>query len=277
VSPSSRAIRLVALDLDGTLMDDSMVIKSDRVRRAISAAQEHGVVVALATGRMFDFAVPYARDLGITAPLICYQGGLIQSLDSGFPLYRATMEPALVREVLEWQAQRGYHFVLYADDDVFLDEQRHPETFYRHMLGERLVWVDDFIPVIEQHAPVKFLVFVEPHEANQVKTEMQQRFDGRIELTQSHVLIVEGNPLGVSKGDALRRLAKHLDIPQTQVMAVGDQDNDIAMITWAGLGVAMGNGSPAVKAVADWVAPSVAEDGAAVAIERFVLDALSSR
>jgi Cof subfamily protein (haloacid dehalogenase superfamily) len=277
VSSSSRAVRLLALDLDGTLMDDSMVIKSDRVRRAISAAQERGVVVTLATGRMFDFAVPYAHDLGITAPLICYQGGLIQSLDSDVPLYRATMEPALVREVLEWQAQRGYHFVLYADDDVFLDEQRHPETFYRHMLGERLVWVDDFISVIEQHAPVKFLIFVEPHEANQVGADMRQRFDGRIELTQSHALIVEGNPLGVSKGDALRRLAAHLDIPQAQVMAVGDQDNDTAMIAWAGLGVAMGNGSPAVKAIADWVAPSVAEDGAAVAIERFVLGALTSR
>jgi hypothetical protein len=81
----------------------------------------------------------------------------------------------------------------------------------------------------------------------------------------------------VSKGDALRRLAAHLDIPQAQVMAVGDQDNDTAMIAWAGLGVAMGNGSPAVKAIADWVAPSVAEDGAAVAIERFVLGALTSR
>jgi len=264
-------IRLLALDLDGTLMDDDMVIKSPRVRQAVAAAQERGVVVTLATGRMFDFVLPFAQDLGITAPLICCQGGLIQPPDSDAPLYRATMEPALMREVLEWQAQRGWHFVLYADDDVFLDERRYPDTFYYDMLGERLVWVDDLFSVLERRKPVKFLVFIEPHEANRVETELRQRFGGLMELTRSHALIVEGNPLGVSKGDALRRLAAHLGIPQAQVMAVGDQDNDASMIAWAGLGVAMGNGSPAVKATADWIAPPLAEDGAAVAIERFVL------
>ena len=274
MSPSSRVIRLLALDLDGTLMDDDMVIRSDRVRQTIAAALERGVVVTLATGRMYDFAVPFARELGITAPLICYQGGLIQSPDSSVPLYRATMESSLVREVLAWQAQRGYHFVLYAGNDVFLDERRYPETFYRHMLGERLVWVDDLSSVIEQHAPVKFLVFIEPHEANHVEAELRHRFDGLMELTRSHAMIIEGNPLGVSKGDALRRLAAHLDVPQAEVMAVGDQDNDASMITWAGVGVAMGNGSPAVKSAADWIAPPLSEDGAAVAIERFILNAL---
>jgi len=265
-------IRLLALDLDGTLIDDDMVIRS-RVRRAIIAAQKRRVTVTLATGRMFDFTLPFARDLGITAPLICYQGGLIQALDSDVPLYRATMEPALMREVLRWQAQRGWHVVLYADDDVFLDERRYPETFYHDMLGERLVWVDDLHTVLKRHKPVKFIIFIEPHEADHVEIELRQEFGGRMELTRSHALIVEGNPLGVSKGDALRRLAVHLDVTQAQVMAIGDQDNDTSMIAWAGLGVAMGDGSPAVKAIADWIAPPLAEDGAAVAIERFVLDA----
>jgi Cof subfamily protein (haloacid dehalogenase superfamily) len=264
-------IRLLALDLDGTLMDDRMVIKSDRIRRAIAAAQERDVVVTLATGRMFDYALPFARDLGITAPLICYQGGLIQAPDADRPIYRATMGPALIHEVLKWQTEQGWQFVLYADDGVFLDERRYPDAFYHDMLGERLMWVDDFSTVLKQREPIKFLVFVEPHEAEGVLAKLRQKFAGQMELTRSHARIVEGNPLGVSKGDALRRLAAHLDIPQAAVMAVGDQDNDIPMIAWAGLGVAMGNGSPAIKAVADWVAPPVTEDGAAVAIERFVL------
>jgi HAD superfamily hydrolase (TIGR01484 family) len=140
------------------------------------------------------------------------------------------------------------------------------------MLGERLAWVDDLSSVLEQHAPVKFVVFVEPHEAGHIETELRQRFGGRMEVIRSHAMIVEGNPPGVSKGDALRRLAAHLDIPQAQVMAVGDQDNDASMLAWAGIGVAMGNGSLVVKAVAGWIAPPLAEDGAAVAIERFVLD-----
>jgi hypothetical protein len=100
---------------------------------------------------------------------------------------------------------------------------------------------------------------------------MRQRFESRMEIVRSHAKFVEGNPLGVSKGDALGRLADHLRIPQKQVMAIGDQGNDVSMIAWAGVGVAMGNGSRAAKAVADWIAPPFSENGAAVAIERFIL------
>jgi Cof subfamily protein (haloacid dehalogenase superfamily) len=265
-------IQLVALDLDGTLIDDVKGKSSARVHQAISAAQACGAVVTLATGRMFDFALPYARDLNITAPLICYQGGLIRSPDSDVPLYRATMDPALVREVLEWRDRHDWHLILYADDRVFLDDRRHPQNFYYEMLGDRLVWLEDVSSALEKHKPIKFLVFVEPHETNHVEAELRQLFGTRMEVTRSHAQIVEGSGAGVSKGDALRRLAAHLGVPQAHVMAVGDQDNDASMIAWAGVGVAMGNGSPATKAVADWVAPPVTEDGAAVAIERFVLN-----
>jgi len=161
--------------------------------------------------------------------------------------------------------------VLYADDAVFFDEWRYPEEFYRDMLGKRLIVVDDLAAVLEEHKPVKFIIFVEPREAEAVLEDLRQRFGTQMELTRSHAQIVEGNPLGVSKGDGLRRLTEHLDIPQAEVMAIGDQDNDAPMVAWAGLGVAMGNASPATKAVADWIAPPVTEDGAAVAIERFVL------
>lgn len=269
-------IRLLALDLDGTLMDDDMVIKSTRVRRAIAAAQERAVVT-LATGRMFDYTLPFARELEITAPLICYQGGLIQAPDSDDPLYRATMDPTLVQEVLEWRDERGRHVILYAGDDVFLDERRYSEVFYRNMLGDRLVWVDDLRSVLKHHKPMKFIIFVDPQEAEQVEMELRRRFEGEMELTRSHMRIVEGNPLGVSKGDALRRLAAHLDIPQAQVMAIGDQDNDASMVAWAGVGVAMGNGSAATKDVADWIAPPVEEDGATVAIRRFVFNEKEQR
>jgi Cof subfamily protein (haloacid dehalogenase superfamily) len=272
VNRGSHDIQLLATDLDGTLMDDRMVITSHRLRRAIAATQERGVVVTLATGRMLDYTLPFARDLGLTAPLICYQGGLIQSPDTETPLYRATMDPALVRKALDFRARRGWHFVLYAGDSVFLDERRHPDSFYHQMLGEKLVWVDDLETVLERHQPVKFLVFVEPREAEVVLDKLRERFGGQMELTQSHARIVEGNPLGVSKGNALRWLADHLGIPQPAVMAIGDQDNDASMVAWAGLGVAMGNGSPAVKAIADWIAPPVMENGAATAIERFILN-----
>jgi Cof subfamily protein (haloacid dehalogenase superfamily) len=264
-------IQLLALDLDGTLISDDLVI-SPRVQRAIAAAQKLGVTVTLATGRMFDAAVVHARNLSITAPLICYQGGLIQAAESDAPLYHATMEPTLMREALEWQSRRGWHVVLYADSEVFVAEQQYPKSFYRALVGEQVNWVNDLPSVLEKHEPVKFILVAEPPEADQIEVEVRERFGGRMEVVRSHAMFVEGNPLGVSKGDALRRLAAHLEIPQEQVMVIGDQGNDANMIAWAGVGVAMGNGSPEVKAVADWVAPPLTEDGAAVAIERFVLE-----
>jgi Cof subfamily protein (haloacid dehalogenase superfamily) len=265
-------ISLLALDLDGTLMGDDMVIRSDRVLRAIEAAQARGVLVTLATGRMFDHALPYARELGITAPLICYQGGVIRDVEGAVPFYRVTMAPELVREVLAWRAERGYELALYAGEGVFIDERRRPESVYHQMLGSRLVWVDDLATVAADHDPLKFVVFVAPGQTGATADDLRRRFGERVVIARSHEIIVEGNPPGVSKGGALAWLAAHLGVSQAQVMAIGDQDNDVSMIDWAGIGVAMGNASAATKAVADWVAPSVADDGAAVAIERFILD-----
>ncbi|MGD9030858.1 MAG: Cof-type HAD-IIB family hydrolase [Anaerolineae bacterium] len=263
-------IRLLALDLDGTLIDETMAIPG-RVHQAVARAQEHGVTVTLATGRMLDATVPFARDLRIEAPLICYQGGLIQALDAEEPLYRATMDPGLVRDVLAWHAEQGWHLVLYADDAVFIAERRYPESFYRDLLGQNLQWSDDLFSVLDHHKPDKFIFITEPKQADLIEAATRQRFEGRLEIVRSHARIVEGNPLGVSKGDALRRLGDHLGIPQEQVMAIGDQGNDVSMIAWAGLGVAMGNGSQVAKAAADWIAPPFSENGAAVAIERFIL------
>lgn len=264
-------IRLLALDLDGTLIGADLHI-SPRVRRAIAAAQERGVVATLATGRMFESTLPFARTLSITAPLICYQGGLIQAPDARSPLYRAMLDRALAREALELHAQHGWRAALYADNQVFIAERQRPDRFYQDYLGERLNWGADLDATLAQRTPDKVLFIAEPDEADIIEETLRQRFDGRAEVTRSHARFVEVNPPGVSKGDALRRLANHLDIPQTQVMAIGDQGNDIAMIAWAGIGVAMGNASADVQAVADWVAPPLEDDGAAIAIERFILN-----
>jgi Cof subfamily protein (haloacid dehalogenase superfamily) len=263
-------IELLALDVDGTLIDETMII-DDRVRQAVTQAQERGVTVTLATGRMLEATLPFALDLEIDAPLICYQGGLIQAPGAEEPLYRAMMDPGVVREVLAWHAEHGWHIVLYADDALFIGEQRYPESFYRDLLGENLYWADDLATVLDHHRPVKFLFIAQPTQADRIEAAMRQRFEGQMEIVRSHANFVEGNPLGVSKGDALRRLADHLGIPREQVMAIGDQGNDVAMIAWAGVGVAMGNGAPAAKAVADWIAPSLSANGAAVAIEHFIL------
>ena len=263
-------IELLALDLDGTLIDASMNIR-DRVYDAVIRVQEQGVTTTLATGRMLEATVPFARELGIEAPLICYQGALIQAAHADRPLHRSRMDGELVQEALAWGIEQGWHAVLYADNALFIAEKRYPESYYRDLLGANIQWVDDLLGVLQHYEPVKFLFVAEPREADRIEAAMRQRFQGRMEIVRSHGSFVEGNPLGVSKGRALRKLADHLDVAQARVMAIGDQGNDVSMLEWAGVGVAMGDGSPSARAAADWIAPSFADDGAAVAIERFIL------
>ncbi|NLE44488.1 MAG: HAD family phosphatase [Chloroflexi bacterium] len=264
-------IDLVALDLDGTLIGDDLVV-SPRVRRAIQAVQDRDVTVTLATGRMHAFAVPFAHELHLTAPLISYQGALICPADSDAPLYRVTMSRDLMREALDWQIERGWQVVLFANGAAYVADRRRPQEFYRELVGEHSIWVDDLRDVLVDYDPMKFIVFVKPDTGAQIEAELRDRFGDRIAVTRSHALIVEGNPLNVSKGDALRWLAGYLGVHQSAVMAIGDQDNDAPMLSWAGLGVAMGNGSAATRDVADWVAPALDDDGVAVALERFVLN-----
>jgi Cof subfamily protein (haloacid dehalogenase superfamily) len=263
-------IRLVALDMDGTLMGDGLSI-SPRVRRAIAAAQGQGVIVTIATGRMLEVAKPFARELAITAPLICYQGGLVQAPAAKDPLFIAPMDAALVREILAWASPQGWHAVLYTQSEAYAARGVHPPVFREILSQERIAWIDSLAAVAHQQQPVKLIFIDEPQVADMIESQTRRRFEGRMTVVRSHHWVVECSPLGVSKGAGLRRLAEHLSIAQSQTLAIGDQDNDIPMVAWAGVGVAMGDGSPAVRAAADWVAPTLAEDGAAAAIERFVL------
>jgi Cof subfamily protein (haloacid dehalogenase superfamily) len=264
--------RLLACDLDGTLMGDDTAI-SPRMHQALAAAQARSVLVTLATGRGFFETLAYARPLNITIPIICFQGGLIKHPLTGEILHRATMERELVRRVIKLAHARDWHLLVYTDDAVFLEGYRHERSFYADFLGLNIHRVDDLTAVISEDGeePVKLLFVAEKATSDCIQSEISARFGRQMQIVRSHTFFVEGNPLGVNKGDALRRLSEHLGVPKSQVMAIGDQGNDAPMLTWAGLGVAMANGSDAAQAAADWVAPSVMADGAAVAIERFLL------
>jgi Cof subfamily protein (haloacid dehalogenase superfamily) len=262
--------RLLALDLDGTLIGDNETF-SPRVRRAVAAAQARGARVTIATGRSPVSTRPFARDLGIVEPLICYQGGQIVQPD-GQVLHRVALRRDLAAQVLALAQERGWHVVLYVDGLVYATELRFPIKFYEAMINPGTQLVSDLSLLLDRDPDKVLLVVDEPAQAEPIYAELQRRFCDRMEIVRSHALFVEANPPGVDKGAGLAWLADHLAVPQAQVMAVGDQDNDAPMVAWAGLGVAMGNASSACKAAADWTAPPLSEDGAAVAIERFVLN-----
>ncbi len=261
-------VRLIALDLDGTLIDHEQKF-SPRVLRTIAQAQEQGIAVTLATGRSPLATRRFAEALHISAPLICYQGGLIAESD-GRVLHRIALDHNLAAKVIALAQSRGWHMTLFQDGRMYLTEFRYSDEFYKSLLHPAAERVPDLYTLLD-HDPDKVLIVAEGN-GDEIYAEMHAQFDDQMQIVRSHELFIEANPPGVDKGCGLAWLAAHLGVPQSKVMAVGDQDNDAPMVAWAGLGVAMGNGSAPCKAAADWIAPPISDDGAAVAIERFVLN-----
>ncbi len=262
-------IQLVAFDLDGTLMGADLVI-SIRVRNAIARTIQSGVTVTLATGRMYSATAPFARTLNLYAPLLCYQGGWIQGLNTGI-LHRVSLTDALARTAIAMGRAQGWHTVLYADGLLFIDAQRLPLSYYETYLGPDPVVAPDLTSVLASHQPDKVLFVAEPGDIPAMASQLTETFRTSADVMQSHANFIEVVPRNVNKGQALAWLVEMLGIPRDAVLAVGDQQNDVTMLEWAGTGVAMGNAVPAAQAVADWIAPPVAQDGAAEVLERYIL------
>jgi len=230
---------------------------------------QRGIHVTLATGRAFTHTAEIAADLGIVTPLICYQGGLIKDPLTGQVLYSATMPRALAQEAIHLAARDKLHFTVYVNDEVYLTELLFDREFYNRWFTLPLRIVDDLNAALVAE-PIKFLIIAEPPDADRIEPLWKAHFNGRVAIVRSHAYFIEGNPLGVDKGVALARLADKLGVRREETIAIGDNDNDRPMIEWAGLGVAMGNARPDLRAIADYVAPPVDEDGVADVIERFV-------
>ncbi len=241
------------------------------VRRAIAATQANGVWVTLATGRMFKAALPFARLLGVKAPLLCYQGGWIQAVDDPEPRYRIPLAPEIAATALRLGEAQHWHIALYADGEIFLRDLRYPRSLYEKMLGPDFHQDEDWDEVLAKYTPDKVLFVGEPDEIPAMGVLLRETLGRQADVMRSHARFIEVIPKGADKGSGLAWLARHLGVPRESVMAVGDHENDGSMVQWAGIGVAMGNAVPGLKGAADWVAPGLEADGAAAALERFVL------
>ena len=267
-------IRLIAIDLDGTLFGEDLVI-SPANRAAIAAAQARGVAVTLATGRMFRSARPYARDLGITTPLICYQGALIRDPVTEATLFHRPLAQPLAREVIALVQAQGLHPNVYLDDTLYADALNPGTEFYSRLNGGLPIHpVGDLTAFLRRRGgdPTKLSVVLADEPATDaLVAELHAHFGDRLYATKSYPIFAEALNATVDKGRALRTLAAHLGIAPEETLAIGDGSNDLPLLQAAGIGVAMGQAHATVRAAAHHVTSPLAEDGVAAAITRFVL------
>jgi Cof subfamily protein (haloacid dehalogenase superfamily) len=259
---------LIATDLDGTLFDHTLEIKP-RVRRALAAAQDAGHAVTLATGRMYRSARPVAESLRVAYPLICYQGALV--CDAEQEVYHRTLPLEIALDALDFAEAQDIHVNVYVDDRLFVAEQTPEAEFYVSLSPTVQIEQVGELKRFLTREPTKLVFIGTEEDATKLLPVATARWGKVAQVVRSHLRFVELTHPVVSKGRALLYLAESLGIPRENTLAIGDNLNDLSMIQAAGVGVAMGNSPPELQAAADWVAPSVWEEGLAVAIERFIL------
>jgi len=264
-------IRLVATDLDDTLLRNDRTL-SKRVIRAIYQAREQGVHVTFATGRMPASTRPYVEQLGIDVPIITYNGAMIQEALSGEVLYRKVIPVEIAREVVDWLLSQGSHLHVYRQDQVFVHKMNSWSREYSRAIRVPVEEMD-LLRLLEQEeeGAEKILMFGENKALEAWGERIREKFSGQVHITRSKPHFLEIIHPEVNKGVALTALAKRLEIGQDEVMAIGDNLNDLEMIRYAGLGVAIGNARQEVKDVANAVTTSNEDDGVAQAIEQYVL------
>lgn len=276
MTPRRSDIRLLIVDIDGTIAGKSNQV-SDRVQQALRQVQARGIPVALATGRMYSAALRFHQTVQSPLPLIAYQGAWIQDPKDN-TIHRHTPLPNhLARELLAYFAQP--HLQPHVSIHLYLDDRLHvqemlPETQdYLDRAGIPATLVDDLHDLLAR-SPTKLLAMSQNTDLiaaalADLKTRYRQ---ADLYLTTSVATFLEATHPSINKGSAVKYLAEDLlNISLNQVMAIGDNCNDLEMLQTVGLGIAMGDAPEIVKAAAAWVAPNVEADGVAAAIERFIL------
>lgn len=263
-------VQLFVTDLDGTLLPAGQTVSAGNIKAAQAAAAA-GVTVTLATGRMYRAALPIARQLGINAPLITYNGALIKSV-SGEVLYAKYLAPELVREVVDFGREQGWYMQSYSHDEVFFaqyDDYARAYEENQEVKGNVVGW--DGLRTQTKEVCKLLSITSGGEETDARVAALSKHFGNRITAMRSNANYAEIVSPGIAKSFALKRLADLLGVPLANTMAIGDADNDIPMLRAAGKSVAMGNAVPAVKALCDYETTDCEADGFAKAIHDYVL------
>lgn len=257
--------KLIALDIDGTIRNNDHPL-ARRTLDAVEAVRSRGAIVTLATGRMFRSALRSSVELGLDAPIASFQGAHIADPLTGEVLWHRPLEQHMTLEALQALSAWDLQTVAYHGEEVFITEMTPWAQGYGERNSVRLNLVGDLREVAHKEM-TRLVVVGEGDEVRRLEIELKDEFDSRLHVTRSlphfcEILHPEGG-----KHRALDWLRTYLGVDIADTIAFGNGYNDVDMLRWAGLGIAIGGAVPEVLAVADMVAPPVEEDGAAQALE----------
>jgi hypothetical protein len=246
---------LVAADLDGTLIGRD-ITWADGLPEALTALQAAGVQIVICTGRMFQSAQRVVARLGLTeGPVICYQGALVADLASGEWLRHVPMDGEAAAEVVRHVVAMGRQLNAYIDDRLYVEQVTDEARRYAEHVEVAIDTSDDLKAEVVRRPPTKLVLVTSPEDVDEILPGLQERWRGRLYVTRSQPDYIEFADGSVSKSGTLAWLCDRMNVERETVVTLGDGMNDVDMLEWAGLGVAVAEAAGSVRAAADLVVP----------------------
>lgn len=260
-------IKLVATDIDGTIFIPEKEF-TPAVKKCIKNLSSQGVKVVLVTGRMNAAASKIAKDLGLNTPVVSYQGGLVVENDK--TLYERYLTEDQTERILEWAKKENIHINLYNDDILYSETDCYEvQRYCNNLHTEHTVKKFDEIKK-DKINKLLAIDYSNPERISRYEKELQEIFPDLYIVKSTPYFLEFSNP-EASKKCAVEFLQNYWGLKKEEILTIGDQNNDIALLQAGGLKIAMGNATDELKAIADYVTDSVYEDGFVKAMERFCL------
>ncbi len=260
-------IKMVVTDIDGTIYSEKNGLKNN-VKACMQNLIKNGIHVAIATGRTYASAKYVADEIGIECPLICYQGGLINTYD-GKILDVKYLPQDIARKIVAELRDRNIHMNVYIEDVLYVENDNDYIKAYVGNKGIDYFKVNSFDDLSFSKLNKILAIDNNPQLIEDLIKELQTKYP-EIYVVKSTDIFCEIANKEATKGNAIKFLANKLGFTEKEVLAIGDQNNDIEMVETAGIGVAMGNGTEEIKAKANYITDTVDNEGFVKAINKFV-------
>jgi Cof subfamily protein (haloacid dehalogenase superfamily) len=246
--------RLAAVDLDGTLLGPNKAI-GEQNAAAVHRLKATGAQVIIASGRRHQNSVRFQRQLQLTGPIIACQGGLIRDGESGNVIEAHFLPQTVAREIAGDAEKNGVQAIYYHLDHLYVSEKNDRWIdLYESRVGERAETLPS-LSLLDGRRALKIVWYGDPVVLGKIRPEIADRYRGKVDVLSTESENLEFMPRGVNKASALEKVAHEFGVPREQVLAFGDAENDLQMLAWAGMGVAMRHGNPAAIAAARMVSP----------------------
>ena len=262
--------QLAAIDLDGTLLNGETHALSVVNSQAVKRASEAGLTIVLASGRRWATIDAFAREIGLPpqSPIIAYNGAMIRT-HSGDTWFHQPLPAAASQSIVAFCAAHGYHLNYYLNDELYVREETSWARTYRKRTGS-VPHVTGDLSRFEGQQPTKLLLIDTPETTDRLLIHFRAEFGETLYVTKTEDEYLEFMDPRVNKGVALAETADRLGLTAQDCVAFGDSYNDLPMLEWAGLAIAMENGRAELKAIADRIAPPADDDGVATVLSQLL-------